>query len=50
MVVSCHDNRGSSLIDFIEERHDAFTRCRVEVSSWLVCEKNERTVDECTRD
>jgi hypothetical protein len=50
MVVGCHDNGGSRLIDFIEQRHDAFTRCRVEVSSWLVCEKNEWTVNERSRD
>jgi hypothetical protein len=50
MVVSCHDNRRSRLIDLVKQRHDSFTRCRVKVSSWLVCEKYEWTINECSRD
>jgi hypothetical protein len=47
VVMGCHDNRRACLIDFIQQTHDAFTGCWVQVSGWLVGQQNQWSINEC---
>ena len=50
MVVRRHNNGRAGAIDFVEQRHDALARCRIEVARWFVGQHDERTIDEGSRD
>ena len=47
-VMGDYQNGGSSVIDLLHQSHDLLGSLRIQVSGWLICQKDVRAVYQCS--